>query len=48
MSGKGDKPRNCFTSKFRNNFDEIIWTNKQPNKKKKISCKTGKKSIKYF
>jgi hypothetical protein len=40
-SGKGDKPRNCFSSKFKNNYDEIDWgksktpklNTKEPNKK---------------
>ena len=25
MSGKGDKPRNCFSKRFKNNYDEIDW-----------------------
>ena len=25
MAGKGDKPRNCFSKKFRENYDEIDW-----------------------
>jgi len=29
--GKGDKPRNCFSSKFKKNFEEIDW--KKPAKK---------------
>jgi len=29
--GKGDKPRNCFSSEFKKNFDEIDW--KKPAKK---------------
>jgi len=28
MNGKGDKPRNCFSKQFKNNFDEINWTPK--------------------
>jgi len=24
-SGKGDKPRNCFSSNFKKNYDEINW-----------------------
>lgn len=24
-AGKGDKPRNCFTKKFKDNYDEIDW-----------------------
>lgn len=25
-AGKGDKPRNCFSKKFKDNYDEIDWT----------------------
>jgi hypothetical protein len=31
MAGKGDKPRNCFTRNFKENFDSIDWT-KKPDK----------------
>lgn len=24
-AGKGDKPRNCFSKKFKDNYDEINW-----------------------
>lgn len=27
-AGKGDKPRNCFSRQFRDNFSEINWSNK--------------------
>lgn len=27
-AGKGDDPRNCFSEKFRNNFDDIDWRKK--------------------
>ena len=30
-AGKGDKPRNCFSQKYRDNYDSIDW-----NKKEKI------------
>lgn len=26
--GKGDKPRNCFSKDFKNNYDEIDWRDK--------------------
>lgn len=29
MSGKGDKPRNCFTKKYKDNFDEVDWKRKK-------------------
>jgi hypothetical protein len=31
QAGKGDKPRNCFSKKYRDNYDAINW-----NKKKSI------------
>lgn len=27
--GKGDKPRNCYSKKFRKNFDKIKWRKKK-------------------
>jgi hypothetical protein len=35
-AGKGDKPRNCFSKKYKSNFDEINWGKKKslPSKKK--------------
>ena len=48
MAGKGDKARNCHTPKFRNNFDLIEWTDKEPNNKKKTSCKFRRKTVKYY
>lgn len=44
-AGKGDKPRNCFTKKFKDNFDQIKWDKKEPNKK--VEKKKGK-LIFYF
>jgi hypothetical protein len=28
-AGKGDKPRNCFSQNYRNNYDLIVWKNKK-------------------
>ena len=47
MAGKGDKPRNCHTQKFRKNYDNIEWGQKS-QKKKKTSCKFLKKIVKYY
>tara|TARA_Y100000590_G_scaffold464186_1_gene633028 strand:- start:292 stop:465 length:174 start_codon:yes stop_codon:yes gene_type:complete len=30
MAGKGDKPRNCFSKKFKKNYDEIDWNREAP------------------
>lgn len=27
-AGKGDKPRNCFSKRFKDNYDDIDWGNK--------------------
>jgi len=32
-AGKGDKPRNCFSQKYRDNYDSINWGNKKNEKK---------------
>ena len=37
-NGKGDAPRNNFSPKYRDNYDQIDWS-KNRNKKKKISKK---------
>jgi hypothetical protein len=29
MAGKGDKPRNCSSKKFKKNYGEIKWKKKQ-------------------
>ena len=33
-AGKGDKPRNCFSKKYRDNYDDINWGNKQKENEK--------------
>ena len=40
-AGKGDKPRNCFSSSFKNNYDEINWGEQQ---NKKSDCDNKLKS----
>jgi len=37
-AGKGDKPRNCFSKKFKNNYDSIDW-------KRKTCKKCGEKIL---
>lgn len=32
-AGKGDKPRNCFSKKYKTNYDEINWKDKKNNLK---------------
>jgi len=33
-AGKGDKPRHCFSKKFKNNFDNIKWAKKEKSSQK--------------
>jgi hypothetical protein len=37
QAGKGDAPRNCFSSKYRENYDLINWNKKENEKKKNIN-----------
>ena len=36
-AGKGDKPRNCFSQKYRDNYDVIIWNKKEKENEKIIN-----------
>lgn len=48
MAGKGSKPRSCFSKKFKQNYEEINWCNKEPNKEiRNYAVKKGKKIFKY-
>lgn len=31
-AGKGDKPRNCFSKIYKNNYDNISWGQEKGNK----------------
>ena len=31
-AGKGDKPRNCFSKIYKNNYDNINWNQEKENK----------------
>ena len=38
QSGKGDKPRSCFSKNYKNNYSQINWkANKKFDKKSKIA-----------
>lgn len=43
MAGKGDKPRNCFSKNFKDNYDLIDWSK---NKTKKSSSEKSLKTLK--
>lgn len=40
-AGKGDKPRNCFSKKYRDNYDLIKWNNKKNANKNTINNVTS-------
>jgi hypothetical protein len=35
QAGKGDRPRNCFSNKYRNNYDLINWKKKESTNNEK-------------
>jgi len=38
QSGKGDKPRSCFSKNYKNNYSQINWkANKKFDKKSKVT-----------
>jgi len=41
-AGKGDKPRNCFSQSFKNNYDSINW--KSENQKSLIKKELKKQN----
>jgi len=47
MAGKGSKPRNCFSQKFKKNFDEISWDTKKGLEIRNYTTKKGKKIYRY-
>ena len=40
MAGKGDKPRSCYSKRFKNNYDEIDWGRgkSKRNRKRNARC----------
>ena len=48
-AGKGDKPRNCFSDRFKNNYDSIIWTeeNQRSLIKKELKKQNGSSTYIY-
>jgi hypothetical protein len=45
MAGKGDKPRNCFSRTFKDNYDLIVW-DKKKKKPKQLSNKKVLETLK--
>jgi len=48
-AGKGDKPRNCFSHRFKENFDSIDWKkeNQKSLIKKELKNKDGSSTYIY-
>jgi hypothetical protein len=42
QAGKGDKPRNCFSKQFKDNYDNIDWSSKQSSKDISVRRKKDK------
>ena len=41
MAGKGDKPRNCYSKKFKKNYADIEW--KKPKNIKNATISSGQR-----
>ena len=41
-AGKGDAPRNCFSKKFKDNYDEIDWNHHKSSVKSQEADKQQK------
>jgi len=39
-AGKGDKPRNCFSRKYKDNYDKIDWKKRNRKGKKNENDQT--------
>jgi hypothetical protein len=48
-AGKGDKPRNCFSNRFKNNYDSIKWSedNQKSLIKKELKKQNGSSTYIY-
>jgi vacuolar-type H+-ATPase subunit H len=47
-AGKGDKPRSCFSKRFKDNYDEIVnWATKEGKEIRNYIIKKGKKIYRY-
>lgn len=44
QAGKGDKPRNCFSKEFKDNYDNIKWSKNLDLTQ--IKAQTGKREAK--
>jgi hypothetical protein len=48
-AGKGDKPRNCFSQSFKNNYDSINWKSESQKSliKKELKKQNGSSTYIY-
>ena len=48
-AGKGDKARNCFSHRFKENYDSIIWSEEKHKSliKKELKNKDGSSTYTY-
>jgi hypothetical protein len=48
-AGKGDKPRNCFSNSFKENYDSINWSDEKDKSliKKELKNKDGSSTYIY-
>lgn len=47
-AGKGDKPRNCFSHRFKENYDSINWSDEKYNSLIKKELKNKDRSSTYI
>ena len=48
-AGKGDSPRNCFSNRFKQNYDSISWKDENQNSliKKELKKQNGSSTYIY-
>jgi hypothetical protein len=47
-AGKGDKPRNCFSNRFKENYDSINWSDEKDKSLIKKELKNKDRSFIYI
>ena len=47
-AGKGDKPRNCFSNRFKENYDSINWSQEKDKSLIKKELKNHNRSSIYI
>ena len=45
MNGKGDAPRNCFSKQFKDNYETINWSKKNPVKTSEQEAGKGEQTV---